>query len=202
VRAASTISPEVRVDLDSLAKLSDLVGGIVLIISLIYLAYQVRQNTQSQRSENYARVLDRMSAVQSQLATDTELHHVFMVGAEDPARLTRAERLRFSWALYELFGAGEFMFHQARDNALPPAVWARWEAVISWWLSHPGMRAWWAAKPAPLTADFEAFGEQVLRGKPYDPAAIERWHRFVAGEGLPPPRMPVPASKGGSSDGE
>jgi len=176
------------VDLDNLAKLSEFVGGIVLVISLVYLAYQVRQNTQSLRSENYARVLDRMSTVQSQLSKDPELHHVFMVGAEDPARLSRAERLRFSWALYELFGAGEFMYHQSRDKALPPAVWARWEATIGWWLSHPGMRAWWSAKPVPLAADFEAFGDGILQGRPYDPSVVERWHRFVAGEDLPASR--------------
>jgi hypothetical protein len=181
-------SPEVRVDLDSLAKLSEFVSGIVLVISLVYLAFQVRQNTQSLRSENYARVLDRMSTVQSQLSMDPDLHHVFMVGAQDPARLSRTERARFSWALYELFGAGEFMFHQSRDKALPPVVWTRWEATIGWWLSHPGMRAWWAAKPAPLSADFEAFANGIMRGGPYDPSAIERWHRFVAGEGLPTPR--------------
>lgn len=76
-------------DLDTLAKVSDFVGGIVLVISLVYLAYQVRQNTQSLRSENYARVLERMSTVQAQLSMDADLHHVFMVGAEDPARLSR-----------------------------------------------------------------------------------------------------------------
>ena len=173
-------------DLDSLAKLSEFVGGIVLIISLVYLAYQLRQNTQSLRTENYARVLERMSAVQAQLSINPDIHHVFMVGAEDPARLTRAERVRFSWALYELFGAGEFMFHQARENALPAAVWARWEAAIGWWLSHPGMRAWWVAKPAPLAQDFEEFANAIMRGAPYDPPAIERWRRFVAGDGLPP----------------
>jgi hypothetical protein len=53
-------------DLDTLAKLSELVGGVVLVISVVSLAYQVRQNTQSLRSENYARVLERMSSVQSQ----------------------------------------------------------------------------------------------------------------------------------------
>ena len=177
-------------DLDTLAKASDFVGGIVLVVSLVYLAYQVRQNTQSLRSENYARVLERMSTVQAQLSMDADLHHVFMVGAEDPARLSRAERVRFSWALYEMFGAGEFMFHQAREKTLPPEVWARWEATVGWWLSHPGIRAWWASKPAPLASDFEEFANRVLRGTPYDPAAIKRWRDFVGGEGLPPPRDP------------
>jgi len=171
--------------LDSLAQVGEFIGGVFVIISLVYVAHQVRQNTRSLRAENYARVLDRMSTLQSRLSMDPELNRVFMVGAQDPGRLSRSERIRFTWALYELFGAGEFMFHQSREEALPPEVWARWEATIGWWLSHPGIRAWWEAKPAPLAADFEAFGNEVMRTHRMDPSVVERWLAFVSGEGLP-----------------
>lgn len=182
-------------DLDSLAKLGEFVGGVFVVVTLLYLAYQVRQNTKSLRIENYARVLERMSTVQSRVASDPELNHVFTVGAEDPARLTRSERVRFSWALYEVFGAAEFMYHQSLEKALPPAVWQRWEASMRWWLSHPGMRAWWAAKPAPFTADFEAYARRLIEEGPMDAATLDRWRRFVAGSDLPAPRgkPPVPA---------
>lgn len=168
--------------LDQLAQLGEFVGGIFVVISLVYVAHQVRQHTRSLRTENYARVLDRMSSLQSRMAVDSALNRIFVVGAEDPGRLTPGERLRFAWALYEMFGAAEFMFHQSRAKALPPEVWARWEASIGWWLSYPGIRAWWADKPAPLTADFEAFGTEVLRTHSVDPAVIESWRRFVTGE--------------------
>jgi hypothetical protein len=171
--------------LDSLAQVGEFVGGVFVVISLVYLAHQVRQNTRSLRTENYARVLDRMSTLQSRLSTDRELNRVVAIGAENPGQLTPAERLRFSWSLYELFGAAEFMYHQAGEHALPPAVWERWRATIGWWLSHPGMRAWWRAKPAPLAADFERFADEMIRSHPMDPAALARWHGFIAGEGMP-----------------
>lgn len=167
--------------LDTLAQIGEFVGGVFVVVSLIYLAHQVRQTNRFQRSENYARVLERMSTLQGRLAADADLSHIATVGAEDPYRLSRAERVRFAWALYELFGAGEFMFHQAQARALPPAVWARWDATIRWWLSHPGMRLWWAAKPAPLSPDFEAFVERVLRTGMADPSTVGRWRDFVAG---------------------
>ncbi len=179
-------------DLDSLAKLGEFVGGFFVVVTLVYLAHQVRQNTRSLRSENYARVLERMSTVQSRLSVDPELNRIVAVGAEAPDRLTRAERLRFSWAMYELFGAVEFMYLQFRDNALPPVVWARWEASLVWWLSHPGMQAWWAAKPAPLAADFEHFGDELLRTRRMDEATIARWRTFISGEATVP--------TGGSAD--
>jgi hypothetical protein len=171
-------------DLDNLAKLGEFVGGFFVVVSLIYLAHQVRQNTRSLRAENYARILDRMSTVQSRLSTDAELNRIVAVGAEHPERLTRGERLRFSWAMYELFGAAEFMYMQFRENALPATVWTRWESSLLWWLSHPGMRSWWAAKPAPLAAEFEEFGNVLLRTRSMDEETVTRWRSFIAGEAV------------------
>lgn len=173
-------------DLDALANIGEFVGGVFVIVTLIYLAYQVRQNTKALRIENYSRVLERMSALQSRIAAEPGLNRLFMVGAEDPARLTRAERTRFAWALYELFGAAEFMYHQSLEKALPAPVWNRWQETIRWWLSYPGVRAWWDAKPAPLTRDFETFGARMIEDHPVDPAVLRRWRGFVAGEGLAP----------------
>ena len=182
-------------DLQTLANVGEFVGGVFVVISLVYLAFQVRQNTRSLRSENYARLLDRMSTLQSRLAVDPDLNHLFIVGAEDPSRLTRAQRVRFSWALYELFGAAEFMYHQSLERTLPDIVWKRWEASMGWWLSHPGIRAWWAAKPAPLAEDFQRLGDEMIRNDSYDAATIERWRRFVAGEDLPPAAEPGASGK-------
>jgi hypothetical protein len=42
-------------DLETLGNLGEFISGIVVIISLVYLAMQVRQNTRSLRTENYAR---------------------------------------------------------------------------------------------------------------------------------------------------
>ncbi len=171
-------------DLDTLAKLGEFIGGIFVVVSLAYVAYQVRQNTESLRTENYGRVLERMSTLQSRLSCDQELNRVVVRGSQHPGRLTAVERIRFSWAMYELFGAAEFMYHQAQRKALPDAVWNRWQASLVWWLSNPGVRSWWVAKPAPLSVDFEAFTEKLVRDRPADAEAARRWEAFVAGAPL------------------
>lgn len=171
-------------ELDTLTKLGQAVGGFFVILSIIYLARQVRQNSKLLITENYGRVLDRMSAVQSRLAAEPEFHHIVVVGAQSPGALSGSERVRFTWAMYELFGAGEFMYNQARDDSLPPEVWERWEATIAWWASHPGIRDWWEAKPTPFTSDYEALVNGMIRGEHVDPGTVRRWERFVAGEDL------------------
>ena len=60
-------------DLQSLGNLGEFISGLAVVISLVYVALQVRQNTQSLRTENYARALDRVASMQSRLAKDGDL---------------------------------------------------------------------------------------------------------------------------------
>jgi len=173
------------VTLDTLAQLGEFVGGFFVVVSLIYLGHQVRQNTKSLRAENYARVLERLSTVQSNLSADGELNRIVTVGAQTPGALTRAERVRFSWALYELLGAAEFVYHQAEEHALPREVWERWRKTLAWWLSSPGIQTWWAARPSPFSAAFESLVDDLIRNNPVDRAAARRWELFVAGDDVP-----------------
>ena len=174
------------ISLQTLADLGELVGGLGVVVSLVYLALQVRQNTQSLRTENYGRALDRISAMQSQLSRDTELSRFFAKGVVDVSQLTPIERIRFTWALYEAFGAFEFMFDAARTGALPEAVWMRWSPTVAWWLSQPGVKSWWVHRPVPFSPQFSSFVEGILRENVVDQAATQRWQQFVAGSSSMP----------------
>ena len=107
-------------DLQTLANIGEIVGAITVVLSLIYLDTQIRQNTQAQRSENYSRALDRLAAMQSVMAQNEELRLMFSKGAVDPEQLTARDRIRFTWRCYETFGVFEFMFHASKSDALGP----------------------------------------------------------------------------------
>ncbi len=168
-------------DLTMLADLGEFVSGVAVVVSLVYLAFQVRQNTRSLQAENYARGLDRVAQMQARLSADAALARIFGRAALDPATLAPEERIRFTWALYEMFGAFEFMFHQARRGALPAEVWERWSATLAWWISLPGVEAWWQAKPAPFSASFSSHVGGIVASNPVDREAARRWQQFLAG---------------------
>ena len=88
-----------------------------------------------------------------------------------------------TWALYEMFGAFEFMFEQARQRALPTDVWDRWAATMAWWVSYPGVQTWWEVKPTPFNPRFSSFVDDLIaRSGPATPSAM-RWQEFVAQAG-------------------
>lgn len=167
------------IDLQSLANLGEVIGAAAVVASLLYLAVQVRQGTKAQRTENYARALDRIAAMQSALSQDSEISSIFARGVQDIGKLTTLERIRLTWGLYEMFDAFEFMFYTYKNDEIPEEVWARWSRTIAFWLSFPGIAAWWDVRPVQFIQSFTEFVETLVRDNPTDKAAIERWQQFV-----------------------
>ena len=166
--------------LQDLANLGEFVSALVVMGSFVYLAVQMRQNTLAIRSENYGRALDRLSAMQAQMSRDVDYATLMSTGVVDPSRLSPVDRIRFTMLAYEMFGAFEFIFHQAQDRIIPAEVWERWSTTTEWWLSWPGMRTWWAARPAPFTASFTAFVDTCIREDRRDRDALKRWQAFLS----------------------
>jgi len=156
----------------------------------VYLTLQVRQNNRTLRTENYARVVDRTTAIQSKLAQDGAFAAIQARGAADAAQLTPRERIQFSWCMTELFTALEFMFHAAQEGALPEEVWRRWSLTVAWWLTLPGVQSWWHALPAPFSPSFTLFIEEMLKNNPADSDRSRRFQDFLAG--------PVSSPSGGA----
>jgi hypothetical protein len=167
-------------DLQSLANIGEIIGAITVVLSLIYLAIQIRQSTQAQRTENYSRALDRLAAMQSSLSQDDQFSLIFSKGVLDTTKLTPQERLRFTWSLYEAFGAFEFMFHASKTDAIPEEVWRRWSAAVAWWLTFPGVQNWWSSRPIPFTDRFTSFVESLLEDNPTDVDSSQRYQEFIA----------------------
>ncbi|MDH3352067.1 MAG: hypothetical protein OEM60_04495 [Gammaproteobacteria bacterium] len=167
-------------NLESLANLGEIIGAIAVVVSLIYLAVQVRQNTKAQQTENFSRALDRVAAIQATLSQDAETSVIFSKGVSDPSDLTSRERMQFTWTMYELFGAFEFMFIASKTNAIPEEIWQRWSSAIAWWLSYSGVKAWWKVRPIPFSESFTSYIESLLENNPTDAESKRRYQEFLA----------------------
>jgi hypothetical protein len=175
------VGGSITLNLSQLADLGEFLGGIFVVFSLVYLGIQIRQNTQSNRAENFARGLERISAMQATLSRDPDLALLHARGVADASSLTPQERIRFTWWFAEAFGAFEFLFHQSKTDAIPAEIWERWSQTIAWWISYPGVQAWWQANPAPFSDSFSRFVDDLIRERKFDTAAAARWHEFLSG---------------------
>ena len=165
-------------ELQTLANIGEFLGGLGVIVSLIYLAVKIRGNTSSQQSETYARSLERMAYMQEFMAKDHALTKMFNEGLIDPNQLTITQKIQFSWVLTEMFGNLEFMFFQSEQRNIPAELWDRWEETMKWWLTFPGVVAWWKGKPTPFTPAFMSCVEECI-AQGYQPENPGAWESFI-----------------------
>ena len=164
-------------DIDRLASIGELLGGIGVILSLLYLAFQLRDQSRGLRSESYGRSLDRLARMQERLAEDDDFSKIFNKSLADPEGLSVGERIRFTWSCTEMFGGFEYMQHQHMQGDMPELIWLRWHETIKFWLTFPGTRAWWYGKPSPFSTEFSLFVEDCIRDgyQPERPGAWQNW---------------------------
>jgi len=165
-------------DLQTLANVGEFLGGLGVIVSLIYLAVQIRGNTSSQQSETYARSLERMASMQAYMSKDHAFTKMFNEGLIDPSQLTITQKIQFSWVLTEMFGNIEFMFFQSEQRNIPAELWDRWVETLKWWLTFPGVVAWWKGKPTPFTPAFMSCVEECI-AQGYQPESPGAWESFI-----------------------
>jgi hypothetical protein len=152
--------------LQTLSQLGEFVGGFGVIFSLVYLAFQVRSNTRSQRADMTARILDRMAAQQHTYAFDPEASKFFTRAITDPSGLTLDERNQFAWLMTEFLSAIEFLMQQYEAGNVDEQTWLRWSSTFDWWLTFPGIQEFWKCRPTPYTDAFTGFVEdRLINGK-------------------------------------
>ena len=80
-------------DLQTLAQIGEFLGGLSVLLTLIYLAIQIRSNTKAVRSAGAQQTHDSMVELYSQLAGDAQLNRAFRVGTQDLEALTEMPRI-------------------------------------------------------------------------------------------------------------
>ena len=69
--------------LDQLGSIGSIISGIAVVISLIYLAIQIRRNTEAERTATYQSIVSDFGAMNNNLAGNPELSHMFVEALEN-----------------------------------------------------------------------------------------------------------------------
>ena len=81
--------------LEDLGNLGDFLGGLLLAISILYLAIQVRQNTKAQRAEAYQDAVEKINSWSALMVQDLSLNGLFYRGCKNYSTLSPEERSQF-----------------------------------------------------------------------------------------------------------
>lgn len=151
--------------LDDIYLVSQIAAVVLVVPSLIYLALQVRQNTQQMRATARFQWVEASGQFNSLIAGNTQNASVFRRGMDDPEALTDDERMQFLFYLGHFMQIYSTMFELNREKLLPDSQWHNCRKDIISVVNAPGgLWVWETVSKPGLDADFVAFVEGLRTG--------------------------------------
>lgn len=156
--------------IETLGNLGDFIGGIAVVITLVYLAIQIRQNTiQLRKGAEIARAEARFTSVQafsefrSHLITNPEVASLYYRGGKDIDALSPEDRLRYGLLLQDLFASMHAVMEKMKVSTQEGYSRSYEELNIDLIMSLPGVARWWEDRKARFDPEFVEFIEKSWR---------------------------------------
>jgi hypothetical protein len=138
---------------------AQLIASLGVIISLFYLAAQVRQNTRSARAIVVDSLARSMHDLAFEIAQNDELLKLATTSLQDWNSGTELERARFASFMLGYFKLFENAWFQMRKGTLERDQWEGYDAFLrSVWM-HPPVKIWWSMRRTFFAPGFRQYVE-------------------------------------------
>jgi hypothetical protein len=148
------------VNIEAINAVAQLIAAIGVIVSLFYLAAQIRQNTRSMRAVVVDSLAHSMVNLLGPQAQDPDQMRAFSAVIEDWHRASEADRVRALPFIFATFKIFENAWFQQRQGTLDWQQWEGWDAYIRIYYHRPGIKAWWTMRRAAFAAGFRDYLEK------------------------------------------
>lgn len=143
---------------DAIGAIAEAAGALAVIITLVYLTFQLRQNTKAIEHSTSRGILDDANQWQYKVIDSPEIAELYMAGMRGD-ELCSSDRLRFSLLMNALFGHWNHAFSAGNFELVNTSN-------IAGVLSFPGGADFWrralANKTVSLSPEFIATVNSVL----------------------------------------
>ena len=146
---------------EAIGAVGEVAGAIGVIVTVAYLAVQIRQNSRSVRAAAFQSGVDGINQLNNLIAHDESLARIFRIGNESLEKLTDDEQVRFGFMYLSCFRVFETMYFHRLQGA-GTELWSTTKEHIASLLASPGAREWWSKNTFGFTSEFRTYVEEHL----------------------------------------
>jgi hypothetical protein len=156
-----------RLTLTDLAQLSEILGALAVVLSLIYVGVQVQQNTQAIEISAAQQSLDAYRQAQVALMEEPSMAEA-MDKAYSGGELSSVEALQVDTYVHFIFSNWESAFLNHRKGLLDNEIWAGWERYYKHLMTFEVFSRTWIDNPVDgYTRSFTNYiNDSVMPGIP------------------------------------
>lgn len=141
---------------DAIAAAAEILAAVGVIVSLLYLGQQIRNQTLETRLAFANEFVNQLNLVYSDLSTDAQLSELWVKGLQDFSALSPPQRAQFSAFAGRLLRIVESVFHQYRWGRIDDTVWNGIDTSVRDLCRYPGMMEWWSTRAHWFSDEFNS----------------------------------------------
>lgn len=149
---------------DAIGAIGEVAGAVGVILTLAYLARQMRINTIALKNETTRDAMQMIIDSYSTVIADGEVASIYLRGLQDFAALSEEEQIRFHYVCVQRLQAAtvNLSFKQFRDRQSRREIETELKPWIARMLRNPGFRQWWESRGREVfLPEFVSFVESV-----------------------------------------
>lgn len=141
----------------------EVIGALVVFLTLVYLAIQIRQNTHATRAASHHAVTDALNQLNLALAENEEVANIWVSGMNDRRSLSDIQRERFDALLRAYMHVCDTMYYQAQVGAGDNGLWKAEERYLAVILTSPGGKEWFEENCFSISANFKSSLLEIIQ---------------------------------------
>jgi len=142
---------------DAISAVSQLVGSIAVVLSVLYLALQVHQNTRVAKLATQDSAATALRDVTKPFMENADLERIWRVGLEDLSALSLEDRTRFFHAAYQFLKAFETIHFHYVYGLMDRQLWEGWHGLLRHYVAAPGIAQYLKLRPEVFSERFRNF---------------------------------------------
>ncbi|MGH0032974.1 MAG: hypothetical protein ACQGVC_24545 [Myxococcota bacterium] len=148
---------------EAIGAIGEVVGAAGVIVTLGFLAFQLRQNTRALRAESFSSALNMVHRPTSFIIEHADVADIQVRGYQSFAALDPVEQMRFHYLNVQRMHSIETMFQYRQAGAMDRPTYEAAHRLLERAATQPGFREWWRARSGGLfTDEFNAMVSRVI----------------------------------------
>ena len=146
---------------DAVAAIGSVLGALSVILTVVFLAVQVRRNTAATQSQTYQAACAALADFGALLAQDPALCRVWRLGLSKPDELEDNQYYQFAFLGISLLRRYENAFFQYHAGLIGAYFWNGHKNNLLWHFHQPGFQRWWKERRLTFSEAFRDYLEST-----------------------------------------
>ena len=142
---------------------AEVIASIAVIVSLWYLAVQLKQNTELARGELEVQLGITWAELHDNMIQNPSLARAYDLAAKDWDAMSEEDVRAYLWFVAKSFHILQGMYRQYRRGLLAEEVWSPYEKFIVGALQIDAVLGWWQCEGLLSSNEFKNHVEELLR---------------------------------------